>query len=148
MQFESQKKEEEMTTAELEEIEVRKRRAEGTPCTKENFLAWKAKFEKEMEEKEEEEAKARLKEKASTGKKKGGTSTKKDDEKESRLTGYEQFCGKMGILNLDAIEKAADEAENDPKKVDVEELDVDEDLFDDDEDLDDLDFDSDDDVDI
>lgn len=148
MQFESQKKEEEMTAAELEEIEVRKRRAEGTPCTKENFLVWKAKFEKEMEEKEAEEANAQLKEKASSGKKKGGNSAKKDDEKESRLTGYEQFCGKMGILNLDAIEMAADEAENDPDEVDVEELDVDEDLFDDDEDLDDLDFDSDDDVDI
>ena len=52
LEFESQKQKEEMSQAEAEEIAVRKRRAEGTPCNKENFYAWKEKFDKEMEENE------------------------------------------------------------------------------------------------
>jgi len=32
----------------LEEMAVRKRRAEGTPCTAENFQLWKLKFDTEM----------------------------------------------------------------------------------------------------
>ena len=37
-----------MTEAEKEELAVRNRRAEGTPCTEESFLAWKTKFENEI----------------------------------------------------------------------------------------------------
>jgi hypothetical protein len=44
-----------MTEAETEERAIRKRRAEGTPVTKEIFETWKAKFQKEMEQKESEE---------------------------------------------------------------------------------------------
>eukprot|EP00560_Eucampia_antarctica_P001569 CAMPEP_0197831548 /NCGR_PEP_ID=MMETSP1437-20131217/10754_1 /TAXON_ID=49252 ORGANISM="Eucampia antarctica, Strain CCMP1452" /NCGR_SAMPLE_ID=MMETSP1437 /ASSEMBLY_ACC=CAM_ASM_001096 /LENGTH=299 /DNA_ID=CAMNT_0043434505 /DNA_START=179 /DNA_END=1075 /DNA_ORIENTATION=+ len=146
LQFESQKKEDEMTSTELEEIEVRKRRTEGTPCNEENFLAWREKFNKETEDDLAREADAIGKDKSSTSKKKGGANTAiKDEAIENRLTGFQQFSGKMGVLNMEDIEKAADEAENDPNNLDVEELNLDEDLFDDDEDLDDLDFDDDDD---
>jgi hypothetical protein len=149
LQYESQKVEEELTAAELEEIEVRKRRAEGTPCNEENFLAWREKFDKEMEEEAIKNANIDKKEKSSNNKKKGNANTaKKDDDIENRLTGYQQFSGKIGLLNMEEIEKAADQAENEPSDLDVEALNVDEDLFDDEEDLDDLDFDSDEDIDI
>ncbi len=46
--FEAQTQQEVFTEAELEEMQVQKRRQEGTPCTKENFEAWKVKFEAEM----------------------------------------------------------------------------------------------------
>jgi len=131
---------------------VRKRRAEGTPCNKENFLAWKERFEQEMEElrqvKEEEEG---------FGQQPGDRAGKKSltkkrselEDMENRLTGYEHFCNKLGLANLDALEQAAEEAEyeqGDDEEFNVDELDVDEELFDDEEDdLDDLDFDSDDD---
>eukprot|EP00568_Trieres_chinensis_P012749 CAMPEP_0183291846 /NCGR_PEP_ID=MMETSP0160_2-20130417/1121_1 /TAXON_ID=2839 ORGANISM="Odontella Sinensis, Strain Grunow 1884" /NCGR_SAMPLE_ID=MMETSP0160_2 /ASSEMBLY_ACC=CAM_ASM_000250 /LENGTH=295 /DNA_ID=CAMNT_0025452705 /DNA_START=76 /DNA_END=963 /DNA_ORIENTATION=+ len=140
-QFEAQKIEEEMTQAELEEIAVRKRRAEGTPCTEENFLAWKAKYEEEMEQKAEEEAEQDEKEGA--GKKKAD---RKKDEMADRPTGYELFSGKAGVMNLEALEEELDDVEDDDG-VEVDELDVDEDLFDDDDDLDDLDFDDSDDED-
>ena len=42
-----------MTQAEAEEIAVRKRREEGTPCNKENFDAWNEKFQIEMEEQQD-----------------------------------------------------------------------------------------------
>lgn len=149
LQYESQKVEEELTAAELEEIEVRKRRAEGTPCNEENFLAWREKFDKEMEEEAIKNANIDKKEKSSNNKKKGNANTvKKDYDIENRLTGYQQFSGKIGLLNMEEIEKAADQAENEPSDLDVEALNVDEDLFDDEEDLDDLDFDSDEDIDI
>ena len=49
------------------------------------------------------------------------------------------------MFNLEKLEAAAEEMENDTSALDPEELGhVDEDLFDDNEDLDDLDFDSDD----
>lgn len=126
--FESQKQELEMTEAEREELDVRKRRAEGTPCTREHFDAWQAKFLAEMAErkvKEEEEAALAQKKK----------DNKKDTavDKSGRLTGFEQFSGKMS--NLEALEAAAEEAERTN--------DFDEELFDDDVDLDDLDFDDD-----
>ena len=57
--FEAQRKVEDLTEAETEELEVRKRRAEGTPVNKETFERWKEKFEAEMREqreREEEEA--------------------------------------------------------------------------------------------
>ena len=131
-----------MTEAEKEELAVRKRRAEGTPCTEENFLAWKAKFDEEMVQEAEREKLA------STG---GDNKKKKNKEekvvdKSGRITGYLQFSDKIGTLNLEAMEAACDDAQVDE---DEEELEVDEDLFDvdDDEldDLDDLDFDDDDD---
>lgn len=148
-QFEAQQIKEELTQAEAEEIAVRKRRAEGTPCNKENFYAWKGKFEKEMEEKRLEEEEQAMNDRTNKkGKSKGGAGGGKASEDEARggrLTGFEQFSSKLGLVNLDALEKAAEEAENEGAELDVDELDVDEDLFDEDEDLDDLDFDSDDD---
>mmetsp|Transcript_13399 Transcript_13399/g.19746 ORF Transcript_13399/g.19746 Transcript_13399/m.19746 type:complete len:295 (+) Transcript_13399:127-1011(+) len=131
-EFEAQKKEEELTQAEMEEQAVRQRRAEGTPCTLENFEVWRTAFEKELEEEAlEEETKME-----------GGKKQKeKREDKSDRITGFAHFSGKAGkAVNLDEIEKAAAEAEDAP--IDPEELDVDEDLFDldDDEDLDDLDF--------
>jgi len=141
--FESQQVTEEMSQAEAEEIAVRKLRAEGTPCNKENFHAWKEKFDKEMEERENAEDDAPDK----------VTSSKEDIKKkleeeviEARLTGHQQFTQKHGLVNMDALEQAAEDAAAEGT-LEVDELDVDEELFDEDEDLDDLDFDSDDDVD-
>jgi len=136
-QFETQKKHEEMSEAELEEIAVRKRRSEGTPCNEENFIAWKKQFEEEMAQKEAESAAAMEKDKVGSGKKKG-LGLKKDDT-DLRLTGYEFFSGKVGILDLDAIEKEAEEIENKSNSITFD--DINEELFDDDDDLDDLDFD-------
>lgn len=139
-EFEAQKKEEELTQAEMEEEAVRKRRAEGTPCTQENFETWRTSFEKELEEMASEEE-TRLD---------GGKKQKdKREDKSGRITGFAHFTNKAGkTVCLDDIEKAAAEAESAP--INPEELDVDEDLFDleDDEDLDDLDFDEDDEPDI
>lgn len=119
-----------MTEAEAEDYAVQKRRAEGTPCNKENFEAWKVRFEAELTEK--------------TGMKDNDTDgsgrknkDKKGDDKTGRITGFLQFSG--AATNLQALEAAADEAERDETPI------IDEELFDDDEDLDDLDFDSDDD---
>mmetsp|Transcript_25164 Transcript_25164/g.37015 ORF Transcript_25164/g.37015 Transcript_25164/m.37015 type:complete len:298 (-) Transcript_25164:135-1028(-) len=126
--FESQKKEEEMTEAELEELTVRKRREEGTPCTAESFLAWKTKFDAEVAE--EEAAKRELEEKEAAKRKEKIVDTS------GRRTGYEVFSGKAGIMNLEAIEAAVENIGDD-------DIDVDEELFDDDDDLDDLDFDDD-----
>ena len=138
LQYEAQKQVEEMTEAEKEELAVRKRRAEGTPCNEQTFLEWKAKFEQEMDEIAKNEMAA-----AANDKKK-----KKEDkvvDKSGRITGYLQFSDKIGTLNLEAMEAAIDNAQVDED----EQLEVDEDLFDldDDEldDLDDLDFDDDDD---
>ena len=75
----------------------------------------------------------------------GGKSTDREVDKSDRLTGFEQFSGKVGTLNLEAMEAAAEDAELDEEE-DIVGDDVDEALFDvDDDDLDDLDFDSDDD---
>jgi ribonuclease E len=114
-----------MTEAEQEELAVRKRREEGTPVNEETFTAWWDKFCKEMEEKKDEE---------------DGEITPEEKERKKvmaeRLTGYQIFSEKSGVFNLEKLEAAAEEMENDVG-------DVDEELFDDDEDLDDLDFDSD-----
>ncbi len=128
-----------MTEAEVEELEVRKRRAEGTPVTRDSFDSWKAKFEAEMKEqreREEEEA-------AADGKKKKEKAT----DKSGRISGYLQFTDKSGMFNLEAFEMAAENAQRDEdeEEDDIAEN-VDEALFDvDDDDLDDLDFDDDDD---
>jgi len=135
-----------LSQTETEEMAVLKRRAEGTPCSEEHFEAWKEKFDKEMEElREQEEEEESQREKIT----KKGAIKKLDEEElmESRSTGFEQFSQKLGLANLDALEKAAEEAENeegDVEDLNVDELDVNEDLFDEEDDLDDLDFDSDD----
>lgn len=137
-----------MTEAEKEELEVRKRRAEGTPCTKENFEAWKKKFEEEMALKSDDanDNDSRALKDKTNNKKKNKNSSVVDEEVAARLTGYEYFTQKGGILNLELLEKAAEEAaEASGDEDDVDDLDVDEDLFDDDDDLDDLDFDDEDD---
>mmetsp|Transcript_17861 Transcript_17861/g.25178 ORF Transcript_17861/g.25178 Transcript_17861/m.25178 type:complete len:311 (+) Transcript_17861:36-968(+) len=138
-EFEAQKEEEEVTQAELEELAVRKRRAEGTPCTRENFLAWKEKFEQEMLEAEAKEKEEN--DKNPTSSKKEKKEAKKVVDKSGRLTGFVQFSDKvMGTLNLEEIEKAAEDAqvdedeEEDDEDFDLDELD--EELFDDEEDVD------------
>eukprot|EP00549_Striatella_unipunctata_P002229 CAMPEP_0118689328 /NCGR_PEP_ID=MMETSP0800-20121206/9430_1 /TAXON_ID=210618 ORGANISM="Striatella unipunctata, Strain CCMP2910" /NCGR_SAMPLE_ID=MMETSP0800 /ASSEMBLY_ACC=CAM_ASM_000638 /LENGTH=298 /DNA_ID=CAMNT_0006586717 /DNA_START=98 /DNA_END=994 /DNA_ORIENTATION=+ len=134
-EFEAQKEKEELTETEILEAAVQKRRAEGTPCTMENFLAWKQRFEEELAlAKADEEAIAE-----SASKKK----EKPKEDTSNRITGFQHFMGKTGLLNLAAMEKAAEEAEN--QEIPADELDVDEELFDDDDDLDDLDFDDEDD---
>merc|ERR1712238_51212 len=120
-EYESQKQEEQMTEAEMQYLEVRKRRSEGTPCTEENFLKWRDVYEEEMALKaEEKKANAddddmrKKKKKGDGGKNKigaDGRSKKEEDAMEGRLTGFEYFSQKVGgVLNLDALEKAADEA--------------------------------------
>lgn len=136
--YEAQKKNEKMTEAESEELAVRRRRAEGTAVTDETFDEWRDNFNAEMEEVRE-----RLKaEGASDPRKKGGgKGGEKEVDKSGRLTGFQHFNDKMGTLNLEAIEAAAENALEDADNV------VDEDLFDvsddDFDDLDDMDFDSD-----
>ena len=44
-----------MTETEAEEMAVRKRRAEGTPCVKDSFEAWKVKFDEGMVIKKQED---------------------------------------------------------------------------------------------
>ncbi|KAL7546700.1 hypothetical protein ACHAWF_010030 [Thalassiosira exigua] len=135
-QFESQKKKEEMTEAEKEELEVRKRREEGTPVTEASFTDWWTEFTAEMAKAKEEEKAAAAEE---------AKDKKAASAVEERLTGFQIFSEKAGMFNLEKLEAAAEEMENDTSAMDPEELgDVDEELFDDDEDLDDLDFDSDD----
>ena len=110
---------------------MHKRRAEGTPCTAENFHAWKIRFDAEMEEKRRlEEEENQKNEKKS-----------KDVDYDSRKSGFEIFGEKSGVLDLEAMEVAA-ELEG---KATLDVDNVDEELFDEDESLDDLDFDSDDD---
>lgn len=127
--FEAQVALEEITQAEQEELEVRKRREEGTPCNMENFLAWRARFEAEMAAEKENEV-----EDTDAIKK---SNKKKEVDKTGRITGRQHFADQS--TNLEALEAAAEQAERDPDE-DLD--DVDEELFDDDVDLDDLDFDS------
>ena len=136
-------------------MEVRKRRAEGTPCNKENFDAWKAQFDAEMAALAESSGDKDDGNKAGMKKvKKQGISTV---DKSDRMTGFDFFRSKA--TNMEALEAAAEAAENQAMEDDddidggedegeeQQQLDVDEDLFEDDVDLDDLDFDSDDDKD-
>jgi hypothetical protein len=124
-----------MTEAEAEQLAVQKRRAEGTPCTLENFNQWKDQFDSEMEEQQKQEA-AALQE--SKSKKKQDKEASKVVDKSGRLTGFEQFSSKVGTFNLEAMEAAAENAAEDEEDMEVEN----EDLFDvADDDLDDIDFD-------
>mmetsp|Transcript_22285 Transcript_22285/g.46954 ORF Transcript_22285/g.46954 Transcript_22285/m.46954 type:complete len:300 (+) Transcript_22285:399-1298(+) len=135
--YEAQKKTEELTEAESEELAVRRRRAEGTPVNDETFAEWNNKFNAEMEEERE-----RLKAQASADSKKKGSAknSTKEVDKSGRLTGFQQFTDKAGTLNLEAMEAAAENAQADENEEEVDV--VDEDLFDVSDD--DLDFDSDD----
>eukprot|EP00977_Amphora_coffeiformis_P002832 scaffold528_cov165-Amphora_coffeaeformis.AAC.44 len=124
---------------------VRKRRAEGTPCNKENFDAWKARFEAEMANKlDDDDNDDNDKSGGPKRIKKHGSATV---DRSDRITGYDYFKSKA--TNMEALEAAAEAAEtqemDDSEKDDDDELDVDEDLFEDDVDLDDLDFDDEDD---
>lgn len=150
--WESQEAQEEFTAAELEEMAVRKRRAEGTPCNKENFEAWKARFEEEMADKENDDDEEDGKGGPKKIKKQGSASVDRSD----RMTGFDYFRSKA--TNMEALEAAAEAAETqemEPEELDDDDDDdddenekqlaVDEDLFEDDVDLDDLDFDDEDD---
>jgi len=144
--YEAQKKTEKMSEAESEELAVRKRRAEGTPCNDETFSEWRDIFHEEMKEAERLTAEA-----ATDTKKKGGGGSKgveKEVDKSGRVSGFLQFTDKAGTFNLEAMEAAAENAKRDEneKDEDISVDDVDKNLFDvDDDDLDDLDFDDDDD---
>lgn len=145
--WETQDEQEEMTAVELEEMAVQKRRAEGTPCNKENFEAWKARFEAEMAKKNEEEENDDTNRGGPKRIKKHASATV---DRSDRITGFEYF--KTKATNMDALEAAAEAAGTQEMDEDEEEendgrLDVDEELFEDDVDLDDLDFDDDDDED-
>ena len=151
--WESQEAQEEFTAAELEEMAVRKRRAEGTPCNKENFEAWKARFEEEMANKENDDEDEDGKGGPKKIKKQGSAAVDRSD----RMTGFDYFRSKA--TNMEALEAAAEAAETqemEPEELDDDDDDVDddenekqlavdEDLFEDDVDLDDLDFDDEDD---
>jgi hypothetical protein len=116
-----------MTEAEKEELEVTKRRAEGTPCNKENFELWQANFLQELSER-------KMIDELTEDDGKGGRQKKdktKDIDRSGRMTGFDHFSNKM--VNLEALELAAEQAEVG--------FAGDEDLFEEDVDLDDLDFD-------
>lgn len=131
-----------MSQAEAEELAVRKRREEGTPVTDATFAEWWSKYSAEMEQRKEEEKAAAAAEDSKADKKNANAASIMDE----RLTGFQIFSEKAGVFNLEKLEAAAEELENDTSALDPEELgEVDEELFDDDDDLDDLDFDSDDD---
>lgn len=138
-----------MTQAELEELIVTKRRAEGTPCNKENFNRWLKKFDEEMIQYELDQ-KELLQQQGTDNNvnntKKSAASTSADEIKKNRLTGYQYFSDKTNQINYEALEAAAERAGETQTNDDGDD-DVDEDLFDDDVDLDDLDFDDDDDED-
>ena len=146
-QFESQKKKEEMSQAEQEELAVRKRREEGTPVTDITFADWWEKWSAEVEEKKQIEKETAMATDNSKDKKSVNNAVTAAAIMEERLTGFQIFSEKAGVFNLEKLEAAAEEMEKDTSALDPEEMGaaVDEDLFDDDDDLDDLDFDSDDD---
>jgi len=149
-EFESQKQETELSQAGLEELEVVKRRTEGTPCTLENFELWKAQFEAEQEE-------LLLQQKLQQQSEKGGKKSNSPmiDKKAGRLTGFQQFqSGKMVEID-EALEDGSklppSEDDNDyedeestavGEKMLAKGVVVDANLFNvEDDDLDDLDFD-------
>jgi hypothetical protein len=143
--FESQEEKDEFTATEMEEMAVQKRRAEGTPCTREHFEIWKIRFEVEMAE-----AAAAEDDKEETNTAGGAKRVKKQGslvtDKSGRISGFDYFRSKAGSMEaLEAAAEAAAEQEMEEGEEDEDLPDVDEDLFEDDVDLDDLDFDSDDD---
>ena len=117
-----------MSQAEKEELAVRKRREEGTPVTDETFTEWWEKFSAEMEQKELDRKRAAMVTDNSKDKKNATNTVAAASAMEERLTGFQVFSEKAGVFNLEKLEAAAEEMEN-------ELGDVDEALFDDDEDL-------------
>ena len=122
-----------MSLAEKEELMVRKRREDGTPVTETSFTEWWAKFSAETAQKKED--------------KKAAAAEDSKDKKaadlaiviEERLTGFQIFSEKSGMFNLEKLEAAAEEMENDTNALDQEDLgDVEEGLFDDDEGTDEI----------
>jgi hypothetical protein len=146
--FESQEEKHEFTATEMSEMAVQKRRAEGTPCTLDNFEVWKARFEAEMAEAavaEDEKDETKAAGGAKRVKKLGSLVT----DKSGRISGFDYFRSKAGSMEaLEAAAEAAAEQEMEEGEEDEDLPDVDEDLFEDDVDLDDLDFDSDEDEDV
>ena len=133
-----------MTQAELEELIVTKRRAEGTPCNKENFNIWLKKFDEEMIQNEiiQKELLQQQGTDNNVNSKKSASTSAIDEIKKNRLTGYQYFSDKTNQINYEALEAAAEAAgETQTNDDGDDDDDVDEDLFDDDVDLDDLDFD-------
>eukprot|EP00588_Corethron_pennatum_P011532 CAMPEP_0194272778 /NCGR_PEP_ID=MMETSP0169-20130528/6249_1 /TAXON_ID=218684 /ORGANISM="Corethron pennatum, Strain L29A3" /LENGTH=333 /DNA_ID=CAMNT_0039015525 /DNA_START=138 /DNA_END=1139 /DNA_ORIENTATION=- len=132
-EFESQKKDDVMTVAEIEEMEVRRRRAEGTPCNDETFKVWLKKYNTEMNIE-------------MPGKKIG------DDpcgNTETKLTGHQLFLqglakGRGVGKSVAGLEAAVAAAGTGDKNVTAAAENVDEELFDEDSDFDDMDFDEDD----
>ena len=141
MEYEAQKKKDDISAAEKEEAEVLRRRKEGTQCTKETFQVWKVKWDAEQEEK-------RLPQEAA-GAKKGGPKVNLGSGaagQKERLTGFQIFSSKAGV-SMDDIEKTSDafNAERGEELERGEGIEIDETLFDGDDDLDFSDDDDDDD---
>jgi hypothetical protein len=135
--YESQKQDQVvLSEAEREELTVRARRADGTPCNKENFEAWRRRFDAEQET----AALERKREEMAAGGGKNVVTAGVDAGLSDRMTGYDFFMSKAGgdLAALEAAAEAAGEAQ-------PEEEELNEDLFkeEDDVDLDDLDFDDD-----
>ena len=87
--FESQKATEELTEAEREDLAVSKRRAEGTPCNKENFELWRDHFANKMEALQQQESENDPEE----SKKSKKDREKQNVDKSGRLTGFQHFNG-------------------------------------------------------
>ena len=126
-----------MSQAEKEELAVRKRREEGTPVTDTTFAEWWEEFSTQMAQQKQSEREASLSADNAKDKKNVTNTVAAASAMEERLTGFQVFSEKAGVFNLEKLEAAAEEMENELGG------DVDEALFNDDEDLDDLDFDSD-----
>eukprot|EP00587_Corethron_hystrix_P008120 CAMPEP_0113316530 /NCGR_PEP_ID=MMETSP0010_2-20120614/11772_1 /TAXON_ID=216773 ORGANISM="Corethron hystrix, Strain 308" /NCGR_SAMPLE_ID=MMETSP0010_2 /ASSEMBLY_ACC=CAM_ASM_000155 /LENGTH=329 /DNA_ID=CAMNT_0000173271 /DNA_START=49 /DNA_END=1038 /DNA_ORIENTATION=+ /assembly_acc=CAM_ASM_000155 len=127
-EYESQKTEDTMTQAEIEEMEVRKRRAEGTPCTDETFEKWANSFNAEKETEDES--------------RNNNATTEKLNGRELFLQGLAKGRG-IG-KSAAGLEAAVASAGSVKKNAVAAAENADEDLFDDgDSDLDDLDFDDD-----
>jgi hypothetical protein len=133
--FEAQRQNDTVSSSEAEEMAVQKRRAEGTPCTRDHFLQWKHAFETAAEQQRMAVDSRKDKDCSAAVAKSGAGGL-------GAMTGYEYFSGQAGN-NLAALEAAAEAAEHDEmEEGEEEEMAVNEELFDDDVDLDELDFDS------
>jgi len=116
--YEAQNEKLDMTKAEMEEMVVRKRRAEGTACNLETFTKWNREYDAEM---------AAVVDESIQGQDKGSKNVSGSDT--VRKTGFQFFSEKS--VNFEALEAAAEQAE----------AELDEDLFEEDVDVDDLSFD-------
>jgi hypothetical protein len=96
--FEEQGKKDEVGETEKREMEILKKRAEGTQCTTESFAAWKGKFDAEMEEVRRRDKEELLKDRAAAV-------------MAARKTGYDIFAGKGSLEDLERMAETAAEAE-------------------------------------